>query len=83
MQVKQESCFLQHLEMKRIKLKKQSKNLVPVVQQLVLQEYRLHMKLLMTTAPKQMVLDLSENSISFDPFGYRKEFVELVINWTE
>ncbi len=33
------------------------------------------------TASKQMVLDLSENSISFDPFGYRKEFVELVTNW--
>ncbi len=33
------------------------------------------------TASKQMVLDLSENSVSFDPFGYRKEFVELVTNW--
>ncbi len=35
------------------------------------------------TASKQMVLDLSENSVSFDPFGYRQEFIELVTNWTE
>ena len=26
-----------------------------------------------------MVIDLSENSISFDPFGYKAEFIDLVI----
>ncbi len=35
------------------------------------------------TASKQMVIKLSENSISFDPHGYRAEFIDLVTNWTE
>ncbi len=35
------------------------------------------------TASKQMVLDLASNSISFDPFGYKQEFIDLVSNWTE
>ncbi len=35
------------------------------------------------TVSKQMVLDLSESSVSFDPFGYKQEFIELVTNWTE
>ena len=30
---------------------------------------------------KQMVLDLGKDAISFDPNGYRKEFIELVTNW--
>ena len=33
------------------------------------------------TLTKQMVLDLGENAISFDPNGYRQEFIELVTNW--
>ncbi|MTI32330.1 vWA domain-containing protein [Xanthovirga aplysinae] len=32
---------------------------------------------------KQMILDLGNESTSFDPFGYRKEFLELVSNWSE
>ncbi len=35
------------------------------------------------TASKELVLDLLENSVSFDPFGYRQEFVELVSDWQE
>ena len=35
------------------------------------------------TASKELVLDLLENSVSFDPFGYRHEFVELVSDWHE
>lgn len=35
------------------------------------------------TTSKQMILDLSENSVSFDPFGYKAEFIDLVTNWTE
>lgn len=30
---------------------------------------------------KQMVLDLGKDAISFDPNGYRKEFIDLVTNW--
>lgn len=33
------------------------------------------------TLTKQMVLDLGRGAISFDPNGYRKEFIELVTNW--
>ncbi len=32
---------------------------------------------------KQMVLDLGKNAITFDPNGYRKEFIELVTNWND
>jgi Ca-activated chloride channel family protein len=32
---------------------------------------------------KDMVLDLGENAVSFDPFGYREEFIELVRYWCE
>jgi len=28
-----------------------------------------------------MVLDLGRGAISFDPNGYRKEFIDLVTNW--
>ncbi len=35
------------------------------------------------SASKQMVLDLATNSISFDPFGYKQEFIDLVSNWAE
>lgn len=34
-------------------------------------------------ASKELVIDLLENSVSFDPFGYRQEFVELVSDWQE
>ena len=34
------------------------------------------------TLTKQIVLDLSKDAMTFDPFGYRKEFIELVTNWT-
>jgi Ca-activated chloride channel family protein len=30
---------------------------------------------------KQMVLDLGKNAISFDPNGYRKEYIDLLTNW--
>ncbi len=33
------------------------------------------------TVSKQMVLDLGESASTFDPFGYRDEFIELVSNW--
>jgi Ca-activated chloride channel family protein len=33
------------------------------------------------TLTKQMVLDLGRGAISFDPNGYRKEFIDLVTNW--
>lgn len=33
------------------------------------------------TLTKQMVLDLGKDAITFDPNGYRKEFIELVTNW--
>ncbi|MBK6611049.1 MAG: von Willebrand factor type A domain-containing protein [Sphingobacteriales bacterium] len=32
---------------------------------------------------KQMVLDLGEKATTFDPNGYRKEFIELVKNWND
>ncbi len=32
---------------------------------------------------RQMVLDLGKNAISYDPNGYRREFIELVTNWRE
>ena len=32
---------------------------------------------------KQMVLELLGNSLTFDPFGYRQEFVDLVSAWQE
>jgi len=32
---------------------------------------------------KQMVLDLGEEATTFDPNGYRKEFLELVTNWNK
>jgi len=35
------------------------------------------------TVSKQMVLGLLGNSLSFDPFGYRQEFAELVSDWQE
>lgn len=33
------------------------------------------------TLTKQMVIDLGKDAITFDPNGYRKEFIELVTNW--
>jgi Ca-activated chloride channel homolog len=33
------------------------------------------------TLSKQQVLDLGEGALTFDPNGYRKEFIELVKNW--
>jgi Ca-activated chloride channel family protein len=30
---------------------------------------------------KSMIIDLGEKSISYDPHGYRKEFIELIKNW--
>jgi len=35
------------------------------------------------TVSKQMVLELGEIATSFDPFGYREEFVDLVRDWYE
>lgn len=35
------------------------------------------------TVNRQMVLDLCKTSTSFDPHGYRQEFIELVSNWHE
>jgi Ca-activated chloride channel homolog len=35
------------------------------------------------TSSRQMVLDLSKNATTFDPNGYRKEFVDLVTDWRE
>jgi Ca-activated chloride channel family protein len=32
---------------------------------------------------RQMVLDLGTGSISFDPNGYRQEFLDLVSNWQD
>lgn len=32
---------------------------------------------------KQMVLDLGKNALTFDPNGYRKEFIDLVTNWNK
>jgi len=32
-------------------------------------------------ASKQMVLDLGQNAKTFDPYGYRNEFINLVKNW--
>ena len=37
----------------------------------------------MGAASKQMVLDLGNNALTFDPNGYREEFLELVVNWSE
>ena len=34
-------------------------------------------------ANKQMVLDLAENSVGFDPHGFRNEFISLVNSWEE
>jgi Ca-activated chloride channel family protein len=33
------------------------------------------------TVTKSMVLELGEGAKSFDPFGYRQEFIDLVKNW--
>jgi Ca-activated chloride channel homolog len=33
------------------------------------------------TLSKQMVLDLGKDAISFDPNGYRKEYIDLLMNW--
>ena len=33
------------------------------------------------TLSKQMVLDLGKEALTFDPNGYRKEFIELVTKW--
>jgi Ca-activated chloride channel family protein len=33
------------------------------------------------TLTKQMLLNLGKDAITFDPNGYRKEFIELVTNW--
>ncbi len=33
------------------------------------------------TASKQMILDLGNGALTFDPNGYRKEFTDLVGNW--
>ncbi len=33
------------------------------------------------TLTKEMILDLGKNAITFDPYGYRKEFIEIVTNW--
>jgi Ca-activated chloride channel family protein len=33
------------------------------------------------SANKQMVKDLGESAISFDPHAYRAEFLQLVDNW--
>lgn len=33
------------------------------------------------TASKQMVLDIARQAISYDPHGYRKEFIDLVSSW--
>ena len=35
------------------------------------------------TVSKQMVLELGQAATSFDPFGYREEFLELVGYWDE
>jgi len=35
------------------------------------------------TLTKRMVLDLGKNATTFDPNGYRKEFIELVTNWDD
>jgi Ca-activated chloride channel homolog len=33
------------------------------------------------TLSKQMVLDLGKDAISFDPHGYREEYIDLLMNW--
>lgn len=35
------------------------------------------------TSSKQLVLELLNNTTSYDPFGYRQEFSNLVSNWNE
>ncbi|NQU33502.1 MAG: VWA domain-containing protein [Bacteroidetes bacterium] len=35
------------------------------------------------TASKQLVLELGNSSTTFDPNDYRKEFIDLITNWTE
>lgn len=35
------------------------------------------------SASKQLILELGNNAISFDPYGYRQEFIGLVNNWPE
>jgi Ca-activated chloride channel family protein len=35
------------------------------------------------TLTKPMVLDLGKNATTFDPNGYRKEFIELATNWDD
>jgi Ca-activated chloride channel family protein len=35
------------------------------------------------TLSKQMIVELCENDIIFDPFGYREEFIDLVSEWYE
>ena len=35
------------------------------------------------TLTKQLVLDLAKNATTFDPYGYRKDFVELVTGWNK
>jgi len=35
------------------------------------------------TLSKEMILKLGQNSIHFDPFGYRKEFIDIVRSWND
>jgi hypothetical protein len=35
------------------------------------------------TASRQLVLYLGQDVLTFDPFGYRKEFIDLVNDWSE
>ena len=35
------------------------------------------------TAKKQMVLDLANGAITFDPHEYRKSFVDIIKKWNE
>lgn len=35
------------------------------------------------TVSKEMVMNLGENATTFDPFGYREEFIDLVQDWYE
>jgi Ca-activated chloride channel homolog len=35
------------------------------------------------TLNRKMVLDLGKNALTFDPYGYRDEFIELVTDWDE
>lgn len=33
------------------------------------------------SANKQMVIDLGESALTYDPFNYRKEYIEMIKNW--